>query len=78
MAKLMLAEWTDGLRDYSDEQIKRGLDNLDGDFPPSLPAFKKACLTERYKAHEIYQALPKPKPDPEKAEKAFSAIRGML
>ncbi len=36
-------EWLIGLRGYSKDQIKRGLDDWQEEWPPTLPEFKKAC-----------------------------------
>jgi len=60
-----MAEWTDQLSSFTDAQIERGLRQLDGEFPPSLPAFKKLCLTDdSWIAHKVFpKALPRPKAD---------------
>lgn len=50
-AQLVMAEWTDQLYRFTDEQILRGLDNLESQYPPSLPEFKKLCLTDKFNTH---------------------------
>jgi hypothetical protein len=42
--ELAVTEWSQGLAGLSGEQIKTGLDNLQGEWPPSLPEFRAACL----------------------------------
>jgi hypothetical protein len=37
-------EWSRALADMTPEQIRRGLDNLRSDWPPTLPEFKALCL----------------------------------
>lgn len=44
MVRLAAAEWADGLAGLTNEQIAEGLAEWDGDWPPSLPEFRKACL----------------------------------
>jgi len=39
-----VTEWSQGLAGLSGEQIKFGLDSLTDEWPPSLPAFRAACL----------------------------------
>ena len=36
--------WGEGLTNISGEQIKRGLNALTGEWPPSMPEFKELCL----------------------------------
>jgi len=65
MSKLIAAEWADKLSSLTDNEIKRGLDALSGDFPPSLPKFVETCRdgwaqrTDAYKPFK--RLLPKPK-----------------
>lgn len=40
---IAVSEWAAGLTGITGEQIKRGLDTWNGDWPPSLNEFKKAC-----------------------------------
>lgn len=37
-----MAEWSEGLRGMTPEQIRRGL-AWDGEWPPTLPEFRNAC-----------------------------------
>lgn len=41
---LALSEWASGLAGLTKAQIRQGLDAWSGDWPPSLPEFKKSCL----------------------------------
>lgn len=45
--ELAVNEWAERLGGLSGEQIKFGLDNWDGDWPPSADEFKKACLNKK-------------------------------
>ena len=57
-AEYVVQVWSEGLAGVTGEQIKRGLEGLKGDWPPSLPEFKKLCLYTRYQhpAHvEFYK-----------------------
>ena len=42
-----VTEWSQGLAGITGEQLRKGLDNLDDDWPPSLPAFRAACLGKK-------------------------------
>jgi hypothetical protein len=42
--ELAVVEWSEGLAELTGAQIKNGLMSWDGDWPPSLPEFKAACL----------------------------------
>lgn len=44
MVRLAVAEWADGLADLGAEHLRHGLASWDGDWPPSLPEFRRACL----------------------------------
>lgn len=64
------------------EQIKRGLDTWNGDWPPSLPEFCRACMGHSdnwqhagpaYKMHK--RRLPKPKADPEIVKAELAKMR---
>lgn len=53
--------WKQGLEQYSEDQIKRGVQhclNWRKDFPPNLPQFLELCLTVPPKSHQPF------KPDP--------------
>jgi hypothetical protein len=39
----MLAEWGSYLADLTPEEIRRGIESLDTDKPPTLPEFRKLC-----------------------------------
>lgn len=41
---IAVAEWSETLGGLTGEQIKHGLDTWNGDWPPSAPEFKNACL----------------------------------
>lgn len=58
---IALDEWSRGLAGYSPDEVKRGLDSWEGDWPPSLPEFKAACRPKRSaSAYRQYIPLPKP------------------
>lgn len=44
MVRLAVAEWADGLADLGADRLRHGLASWDGDWPPSLPEFRRACL----------------------------------
>lgn len=44
MTRLAVAEWAIGLQDLTSEQIQHGLNTFEGDWPPSLPEFRRACI----------------------------------
>ena len=67
-------EWAEGLAGLNGQQIKIGIDTFDGDWPPSLNEFKKACRGSKGRLHHgaAYQdapALPKPEITPEQLKK---------
>ena len=74
-------EWAEGLYGLTGLQIKKGLDSLDDDWPPSLPAFKKACgKVKKHWGHNSGAyvetlSLPKPEIDPEKLEQHREKLR---
>ena len=39
-----MREWSRALADMQPEQIRRGLDGLKGEWPPTLPEFKALCM----------------------------------
>lgn len=41
--KIAINEWSQGLAGVTGDEIKKGLDSLSGEWPPSLPEFLKAC-----------------------------------
>jgi len=76
---LMTAEWSARLAGVTDMQIKRALDRLRDDFPPSLPKFVSLCRegweqrTEAYKPFE--RLLPKPPAKPETVKTQLAEMR---
>jgi len=83
----MLAEWTDQLSDFTDDQIKRGILNIESQFPPSLPEFKKLCLTDRrngdnwqHKASPAYKIYQRERllPDKSAKERSRAAMKAAL
>ena len=42
--EVAIVEWGKGLADLTPEQIKRGLENWEGEWPPTLVEFKRTCL----------------------------------
>lgn len=75
-------EWSEGLAGFTPDQIKRGLAAWDGDWPPSLPEFKKACLgadecwEHRGEAYRPFRrALPAPKAKAEVAAEHLAKMR---
>jgi len=42
--RLAVKVWTDELSDFPESWVARGVKKWNGDWPPSLPEFKKACL----------------------------------
>ena len=71
----LTGEWERATRQFTDQQIMQALDSLDGDFPPSLPAFRKLCLAGWQHQSEAYREAPKALPAP-KADK--DRVRGMI
>lgn len=76
-------EWRQGLAGMTGEQIKRGLETWDGEWPPSLPEFRNACTGHRDDWQHRGQAykrfhleLPKPKADPAIARAELAKMRG--
>lgn len=70
--ELAIKEWSAGLKGLSGAQIKHGLDSLEGEWPPSLPEFKRACMGVkdwRLQGGSQCEALPKPEISPEQLEK---------
>ena len=83
-------EWGQCLAGLDADQIRRGLDEWDDDWPPSAPSFRKACVG-RYKFDpgsmaQIYEGKRIPKErrisngvrDPEQAKEKLGEIRQML
>ena len=70
-------EWYEGLKHLKNADIKRGLDAWDGDFPPNLMEFKKACRRAPYHKPYSRKALPPPI-NRERGLKAIKQIREIL
>lgn len=45
--EVAVKEWSEGLAGMDGEQIKRGLEEWDSDWPPSLDEFKNACVGKK-------------------------------
>ena len=59
--EVALAEWSEGLAGFTGNEIKRGLDTWNNDWPPTLPEFKAACRPGRLAAaHAPFPKLPAP------------------
>lgn len=43
LEEIAVSEWSQGLAGLTGDDIKRGLNNLTDEWPPSLPAFRAAC-----------------------------------
>lgn len=73
-------EWGKVLVNLSGEDIDRGLNAWDSEYPPNVYEFRNACKPpESQKAlHKPYCALPKPKGDPAIANKAVKNLAGIL
>lgn len=85
MASLAMDEWRSGLAGLTGEQIKQGLETWEGEWPPSLPEFKQACigsqagLTHNTAAYKFSKkALPKPKADPEIVKAELAKMREVI
>lgn len=83
--KAGLSEWTIGLRGLTDEQIMRGVDECreHEDWPPSIAVFIKHAKDAKSihlnsKAYQPWLALPGPKGDPNRAQKAIREIKRCL
>jgi len=73
--RLALDEWGRGLAGLTAEDMRRGLDSWNGDWPPSLPEFRKACQKQKEEhwqhrgaAYQLYvsdRRLPKVREDKE-------------
>lgn len=44
LTELAIGEWATGLAGLTPQHVKHGLDTWAGDWPPSLPEFRRACL----------------------------------
>ena len=77
-----MTEWASGLGDLTPEELRRGLNEWQKDWPPSLPEFHAACKghdrEHRSAAYRFTPALPKPKADPAKAAAELEKIKQCL
>ncbi len=56
--QIAVQEWTQGLADLDAEDIRRGMATWNGDWPPSLPEFQKACQSDlEPESNEEWRAL---------------------
>ena len=77
--EVAIKEWGNGLAGLTADDVKRGLEVWQEDWPPSLPEFKKACKKLRQiAAHQDFVFLPKPKPDKKLGAKAFKDMKEKL
>lgn len=76
--------WLSGLRQQgiTPEDTKRGLEALikAGDqYPPALTRFISLCKAPRREPyHKLYEALPTPRSDPERARRCIDEARTLL
>lgn len=78
--ELAVREWSEGLTGFTGEEIRRGLEWWDDEWPPSLPEFKEACRGSQHNENaamyrEFKPALPEP--DWRKQERKESAKNGV-
>ena len=79
LIELAVVEWGQELAGLSPEQVRHGLESLEGDWPPSAPGFRKACLggadaRHQSAAYRPFRALPG---KPSSRETALMFLRGM-
>lgn len=81
---IAVAEWANGLAGVTGKQIKRGLENWKGPWPPSLPEFREACTGAtvgwEYKSLayvESRKALPAPLCKKEIADREREKLRAL-
>ena len=58
LVRLAVSEWADGLSGFTAEEIGRGLEVWQEDWPPSLPEFKRACGRNKPQAHKEFAVSP--------------------
>lgn len=77
-----MSTWQKGLADLSREELGTGLRALltrADPWPPSLPEFRQLCRPPQpHPAHVPVKRLPKPKPNPERAARAFQEMKSAL
>lgn len=50
---LAVREWSQGLTGLTSDQIKHGLDTWEGEWPPTLPEYRAACLGKKIGLNEF-------------------------
>jgi hypothetical protein len=75
LEEIAVNEWAQGLAGLTGDQIKNGLDSWKGEWPPSLPEFRSACIPVVEKIHKEYVKLPAPKTNPEIVKAQIEAMR---
>jgi hypothetical protein len=70
------ADWAEQLDGMSPQSIRRALESLPHDYPPTCTAFR--ALGSIREESEAFVALPLPKPDPEAAKRVRDAVRAAL
>lgn len=75
----MREEWLDALNTMTAEDIKRGLDTWQEDWPPNIVEFKKACTKKTTRAaHREYKSLQHPVCSKETAQKNIAKLKEIL
>lgn len=77
-----MAEWAQGLAGMTGDDIKRGLDEWQGEWPPSLPEFVAACKGQQDGDHwqhrtAAYKRLTEPERQKADAQTAAAEIAKM-
>lgn len=81
LEQLALTEWQEKLSGMTAEDIRRGLDRWDGDWPPSLPEFVKACKPSTVQSsacHRRTKATPRPPVNKALAKQYIDEMHSML
>jgi len=77
--KIAHNEWYEMLKHYSMEDIKRGLDIYDGDYPPNLIQFSKACKKPvTALAHQEYKHIAPITTTKEQAKKNIKRLKDAI
>jgi hypothetical protein len=82
--RLAMAEWTDRLRNLSDDQIREGMERWRGDWPPNVEEFYNTA--QQYKGWEhggdaykpFQKQLPKPKARQSVVNEQLAQMRAAL
>lgn len=76
--RVAVNEWHRELKNFSPEDLRRGIQSAPVDWPPTLPQFKASCRKFETAAHKpVQKALP-PTTKQHNAVKAISDMRTML